>query len=106
MTDVLVLNPRQQSKADRPAVVRKSQLNGPCTPMPVSTHNPHSDRIHSFLGSSIVTVSCHVPDAIVSRTSLFLPNYLPSCPELVPKADEKRPSRTSPGLPVAILRVN
>ena len=55
--------------------------------------------------------SCYVPETNFSRGNLLhvrlgdtLPNHLPGRLEILPKADQGRPSRTSACFPVAILR--
>ena len=47
---------------------------------------------------------CHVPDNIHSRSFLALPSYIPDCLEILPKADQERPYRTSACLPAPILQ--
>ena len=61
--------------------------------------------LHSLISSSTAASSCHVPDIDHSPIFLTLPSNLPCCIELLPKADQERPSCTSPYLPAAILQL-
>ena len=72
---------------------------------PTATPPPPSPP-HNFIDSSSVTIY-HVPGASYNCIckSLTLPSYLPSCPKVLPKADQERPSHPSPCLPVAGLRL-
>ena len=74
------------------------------------SHCPHSTAAHppphNFIDSSSVTIY-HVPHASYSRIFKFLtlPSYLPSCPKVLPKADQERPPHPSACPPVAGLRL-
>ena len=61
----------------------------------------------NFIGSSTV-IFYHVSDASYNRIIKFLtlPSNLPSCAEVLPKADQEGPSRSSACLPFAGLRLH
>ena len=70
------------------------------TLIPTVTHPPHN-----FIDSSTIAISRHVPDSGSNRSFLTLPNYLPGCGEILPKADQDRHPHPSNCLPVAILQL-
>ena len=73
-------------------------------PLP-NTHSPHSQRHQS--SAQLHTFLHHVSDASYNRIFKFLtlPSNLPSCPEVLPKADQERPPHPSACPPVAGLRL-
>ena len=52
---------------------------------------------------SIPPFACHVL-RVRNFLQISIPRYLPSCAQIVPKADQEGPSRTPARLPVAIMR--
>ena len=65
-----------------------------------------TNPLHNFIHSSNVTIY-HVSDANYNRIYKFLtlPSNLPSCPQVLPKADQERPPHPSACPPVAGLRL-
>ena len=60
------------------------------------------------IASSVFPVvrSCHVSDIDHNRSFLTLPSYLPGCFDILPKADQERPTHPSACLPVSILQLH
>ena len=78
-----------------------SELESSFPPSTFVLHHLHFTIIPSVPRSSL----CHVPDINHGRHFLRLPIYLPSCAQVLPKADEGRHSCTSAFLPIEGLRL-
>ena len=72
-----------------------------------SKRRPSSAQLHRSLHCHNLLKIYHVSDASYNRIFKFLtlPSYLPSCPKVLPKADQERPSLPPSCFPVAGLRL-
>jgi hypothetical protein len=97
---------RQTSDAQHPCpAFTVRNLTPALTGLTYWYHKPIVPHSLIYSSSSTVTHSRHVPGINRSRSFVTLPSNFPSRLEVLPKADQDRPSQTSACLPVAILRL-